>query len=99
MTDGGEILVAALASALILLWMAVTRPDHAACPRGWRHEGVRRDGSFSCLRPLLGDPDYDGVHGWPDRSVQPPGELWGRIYCTGGAAPIVVDQRTVGCQR
>lgn len=67
------------------------------CPKGWHHEGVRPSGEYECIPQPVG-PDWPG-YSFPDRSVVPPGRLRSRIYCTGGSQPVVVDERTVGCQR
>jgi hypothetical protein len=67
------------------------------CPKGWHHEGVRPTGEYDCIRKPVG-PDWPG-YAYPDRSVVPPGRLQAQIYCTGGAVPVVVDERTIGCQR
>jgi hypothetical protein len=77
----------------------LTQPTHASCPHGWHHNGVRVSGDFMCERAPVGDPDQDGVWGRPDHSVVPSGLLPGKVYCTGGAHPIVVNERVVGCQR
>jgi hypothetical protein len=74
-------------------------PSRAQCPPQWHNNGIRPSGAFDCTRTPVGDPDWDGTHGRPDRSVVPPGRIPGRIYCTGGMHPIVVDDRAVGCQR
>lgn len=80
-----------LLSFLVITVAAVVRPERAQCPRGsYLHTGVRRDGRFECARTLIG-PEND--------AVQPPGILHGRIHCTGGAQPITVSERVVGCQR
>lgn len=89
----------AIANVVVLCIAMALHPAAGRCPRGWHHDGVRRSGAFACTHDPVGDPDWDGTHGRPDRSVVPPGELRGRVYCTGGAAPIVVDDRAVGCQR
>lgn len=86
----------ALASVVCLCAAMVAQPQRARCPPRWRNDGVRRDGSFECLRPLVGG--VDDQPGTEDNAVQPPGELLGRIYCTGGSVPVVVDARTVGCE-
>jgi len=91
--------IGSLVSVLTLCIALVLHPVRASCPLGWHHDGVRRTGNFACTRNPVGDPEWDGTYGRPDRSVVPPGELRGRIYCTGGAVPIVVDDRTVGCMR
>lgn len=87
-------------SALVLLVASVTHPRSAKCPPGWALlTGIRESGRFACYPPAIGD-DYRDARGIVhDDSYQPPGELDGQIYCTGGTRPIVVDYRTVGCQR
>lgn len=94
-----ESLLLWIASIWVLVVAAVIRPSRGMCPAGMHHEGVRRDGAFVCVRAPVGDPGRDGTWGNPDVSVVPPGEIAGHIYCTGGALPIVVDERVVGCQR
>lgn len=86
----------ALLSIACMLAAMATHPSRGRCPPRWRNDGVRGDGRFECVRPLEGG--YDDVPGSRDASYQPPGELLGRIYCTGGSVPIVVDERTVGCE-
>jgi hypothetical protein len=93
----------AVLSLVTILAAAITRPTRAQCPQGWYlATGVRTSdtyaprGSFACQRPP-GGPDWTGTG--PDLGTRPPGELRGRIYCTGGSSPIVVNERTVGCQR
>ena len=78
-----------------------TRPTRVQCPSGYDlRTGVRRTGDFVCWPSPMGDPRYDGaVEGYPERSVQSNAVIGGRIYCTGGAVPIVVDYRTASCQR
>lgn len=80
-----------LMSLAIIVVAAVVQPERAQCPRGsYLHTGVRMSGRFECARTLLGREND---------AEQPPGILHGRIYCTGGSSPIVVNERTVGCQR
>ena len=86
-------------SALVLVLSCLGHPRHGRCPARYYVTGIRPSGAFSCRPEPVGDPDHDGVWGRPDVSVQPPGEYRAQIYCTGGAHPIVVDQRTVGCTR
>ncbi len=96
-------LLCAIATVVVLCCAAVTRPTSARCP--WDSDlrtGVRDDGRFICWPHPVGPPgveDWDGTWQRPERSVQPTWRLGGRVYCTGGARPIVVDYRTVGCQR
>lgn len=89
----------ALATVVILCCSMALRPKHARCPDGWLVNGIRPSGRFDCLRVPGGDPMYDGAGGMPDRSYGKPGVVGGRLYCTGGSHPIVVDYQTVGCQR
>ncbi len=80
-----------------VLAFAASRPSSATCPRGWSlHEGVRRDGSYACWGPL--EPKGCGEPVGPDIPCRRPPITRGRIHCTGGSVPIVVDERTVGCQ-
>lgn len=89
----------AIATILVLCWSTATRPRGARCPQGWYVDGIRPTGRFDCARTPGGDIMYDGAGGYPDRAVDLPGRLGGRLYCTGGSHPIVVNERTVGCQR
>jgi hypothetical protein len=88
-----------LASLVILLVAFVLHPNHARCPPHWHNNGIRPSGAFMCTRNPVGDPDWNWALHRPDRSTVPPGTLRGRIYCTNGHVPIVVDDCTVGCQR
>jgi hypothetical protein len=85
-------------SMLILSAGLYFRPHHAQCPERWHHDGVRRSGHFACTRNPVGDPDYDGTFGKPDRSRVPAGEIRGRVYCAYPRFPVVVDERTVQCR-
>lgn len=83
-------------SVLLLVAFAIVRPERATCPPGSYVEGVRPSGATQCLSV---EPDYDcsganRCHGRAARWRVPM-----RIACTGGMRPIVVDGRTVGCQR
>lgn len=98
-------LACALLSLALLICTAAIRPTSARCPPGWYVNGVRPTGIYECRRVPGGDPLYDGAAGYPDRTVDSPGWYWARIYCTGGAQPIVVlarherDARFVACRR
>jgi hypothetical protein len=80
-------LLAAIATIALLLLAQCTRPDHATFGAGWIN-GIRPDGAYE-LRRQPANPDDE----------TPPGVLRGRIFCTGGTRAIVIDHRTVGCQR
>ena len=97
MTDVLDEVFYALVTVLVIAALSLTRPTRARCPAGWLHEGVRPSGAFACKPALVGG-ERDPAGGI-DTAYQPPGELGGRVYCTGGAVPIVVDYRTVGCTR
>lgn len=79
--------------AVLVIMLALSR---ATCPPGWSNNGIRPTGAYECLGPLsppgCGEPD----------DISPPcikpAIKTGRIYCTSGTRPIVVDARTVGCQ-
>jgi hypothetical protein len=93
-------LVAAVGTVVLLCCSMASKPQRAWCLRGYDlRTGVRPTGQFECWPQPVGDPDWDGVYMRPDRSRQPDGVLRGRIWCTNGDRAIVVDERTVGCQR
>lgn len=87
-------------SLLFLVVSCLGHPTRARCPIGYDlRTGIRSDGRFECWPSPTGPSEWDGTWARPERSVQPDGVIESRIYCTGGARPIVVDARTVGCQR
>ncbi len=59
-------------------------------------EGVRATGRTQCLSV---EPDYDCSGGRACHGHAPRWRVPMQIHCTGGTAPIVVDERTVGCMR
>jgi hypothetical protein len=88
-----------IASVIALCWSMAAHPRRARCPAGWYVNGIRATGEFECVRTPGGDVLYDGAGGYPDRAVDLPGRLSGRIYCTSGSLPIVVSDHAVGCMR
>lgn len=89
-------------SLLIIVVAIAARPTRAQCPRGFYLDaGIRTSGpdvgAFSCRRPPIGGDD-DVLTG-RETAIEQPGVLRSRIYCTGGTMPVVVNHRTVGCQR
>lgn len=90
-----------IASLIAVMEMYPTEYNTMGCPTGYDlRTGVRRDGRFECWPHPVGDPEWDGT--WrrsPDRSTQSDAIVRNRIICTGGAHPIVIDYKTVGCQR
>ena len=90
--------VGLLVTACVVMSVWVVKPRSAQCPDRWYLDtGIRPSGAFRCVPDLVGD--VNDPAGGVDRAVQPPGEITGRIYCTGGSVPIVVDYNTVGCTR
>jgi hypothetical protein len=93
----------ALVVALLIAWAIglcspCVRPTSARCPP--QHDlrtGIRADGRFECWPQLRADPEWDDTR--DGTGVQSSVTIPGRIYCTGGTRPIVIDYRTVGCQR
>jgi hypothetical protein len=78
----------ALLTIAVMTVASLVQPRRARCPDGMYVNGVRPSGAFECrIAPKL------------KHEAPPDSELGGRIYCTGGTRPIVVDYRTVGCQR
>jgi len=89
--DAIECFLFTICTVAILIGSSIVQPAAATCPVGtYLHTGVRADGRFECARSLVG-PEND--------AVQPPGVLGGRVHCTGGSRPIVVNERVAGCQR
>lgn len=93
MTVGYEF--AAQGLCLIGLTGFVITADPLQCPRGWHHDGISRAGQFDCTHDHIDDLDWDGMHDY----VVPMGRIRGQMCCTSGAHAIVVDRRSVGCQR
>jgi hypothetical protein len=81
----------------------VLRPNRAQCPPSFYASGLHPSGEFTCLAAPAGDPEFDGWRGGPDATIERPWWFKSRIWCTGGAHPIVVltdrEARTVGCSR
>ncbi len=90
--------LATIASILVLCVCMLVKPTHVICPAGWYVNGVRPSGQTECLPVPSGFEELTD-RGIVDHSIEPPGYVRVRIYCTGGMRPIVVDQRTIGCQR
>ena len=87
--------VAFIAAARAMAWHP---PNRATCPPGWFVEGVRPTGATQC-RP--NPPAHCGEPVPPDNGPCPRDDrmIPLEIYCTGGSHAIVVNERTVGCQR
>ncbi len=90
--------VCVMLSLVVIVVCAVMRPTHASCPGGWwLDRGVNPDGHYECAPAVVG-PDWTGTS--DDPGWIPPERVRGRVYCTGGARAISLnDGRTVGCQR
>lgn len=85
-----------LLSALVFVIAVLLSPKR--CREGWFVDGVRPSGVTRC-RPA--PPPRCGEPVPPHNQPCPKDERAELmvIYCTGGTRPIVVDDRTVGCQR
>lgn len=86
----------------LLLFVAActTPPDHAQCAPGWYVEGVRPTGVTTCVyAPPGGCGDAAGTPAEQMACVYEERRYAIAVYCTNGTHPIVVDERTVGCQR
>lgn len=83
-----------LVTMVVLLAAALVQPHRARCPAGWWIDGVRPSGAFACRAAPVRDT---GARTEVDDGT-PDAELGGQLYCSGGTQPIVVDERTVGCQ-
>lgn len=99
-----EELMHVVLGTVILTAAFFLRPQYASCPPGSYVEGVgqgvaRPRGSTHCAAvpdPERPEEDCRGAracHGRPPRWTIPM-----QIVCTNGQDPIVVDDRTVGCQ-
>jgi hypothetical protein len=87
-----------LAIVIVVAAAIVPRcPTHARCPSDHYANGVRPDGSFEC-RPVLGTPEHDLDDARARRDLPDGCAIPGKIHCSGGSRPIVVDGRTVACQ-
>lgn len=84
-----------IAMAGAAMWHPANR---ATCPAGWYIEGVRSSGQTQC-RPV--PPAHCGEPVPPDNVPCPRDDrrIPIAIYCTNGQQPIVVNERTVGCQQ
>lgn len=90
-----SLLLKVLASLLTL----VSAPTDGKCPERWWVNGVRPDGRYQCFPAPVG-PDERLPSGIVvDHSVQPPGVVDGRVFCTVGKLPVVLDSRTIGCRK
>lgn len=91
-----QIVITAFVSLIMIAVAAIARPTTARCPRGWNMgDGIRRDGSYACHAPLprgCGEPVGKFI------PCPPVPKLYGRIYCTNGQQPIVINHERVGCQ-
>ncbi len=77
----------ALITLAIIVITSIAEPRRVRCPSGWYAEGVRPSGATTCRRAPIND-------------ITPPtGAIDALVYCTGGSLPIVIDHRTVGCNR
>lgn len=89
----------ALLSTALLAYACITRPSRARCPVGWYvGNGVRPSGVFECVEsPPRGEYDCSADRVCP-QPVSDAAEVEGRVYCTSGHVPVVVNERVVSCQ-
>jgi hypothetical protein len=91
-------LIVMLASLLVRLIAAFTRPSSAICPAGMFVEGVRPTGKTSCvLTPPPGNDCYRDAPCRGDTSETPRIPI--RIYCDPGEQPLVINHRRVECRK
>jgi hypothetical protein len=83
-----------LTSIVCVITMQIVSPSHQTCLRGFYVNGVRPNGSYEC-RSI--PPRDDQLDEWIKSAVEQ--SYKAQVYCTGGSHPIVVDYKTVGCQR
>lgn len=85
--------------AMYLILVFAPARQRASCPTMNEYvEGVRRDGTTWCAKsPPLSEPDCTTLDRCDGR--EPTYTVPIRVHCTGGAYPIVIDHRTIGCQR
>lgn len=83
-----------LLGVFIVLVCAVLQPTRVRCPHGWWVNGVRPSGAFECRKTprSIVTPSAAEVH-----EIDSDWMIAGDLYC-GEQLPIVVDERTVGCQ-
>ena len=85
---------------LIFVASCTDLPPVAKCAPGWYVEGVRPNGLTTCVyAPPGGCGDAAGTPAEQMACVYEEKRYPIGVHCTGGAHPIVVDERTVGCQR
>lgn len=80
-------LIGAIAGIALMLAAMCTGTQRVSFNAGWLN-GVSSDGWYELRRQPRNADDET-----------PPGAVRSRIYCTGGARPIAVSYRVVGCQR
>lgn len=74
--------------------------ERVTCPPGTYVEGIRASGASSCVTaPPRGCSEPAGTQLEQRPCVYTEHRTPVQLYCTGGAHPIVIDDRTVGCQR
>lgn len=70
----------------IAIIAVIVRPTRARCPEHFWANGIRPNGSFSCLRTPVVESDAPAD-----------AELGGWIYCM-GTIPVLVSEHAVGCR-
>lgn len=84
-----DVLIGFVAACIVATFMMLA-PRKATCRKGmYQAHGVTPSGKYLC-RDVVPEGREDEIE---------PEEYGGSIYCTGGSRPIVINERTVGCQR
>jgi len=96
------LLVIPLAIVVYVIGMqdGIDHQQHMSCPVGTYVDGVRPNGMSACVTaPPPGCDEPAGTAREQRPCVYDERRTAFRIYCTGGTRPIVIDARTIGCQR
>lgn len=76
----------------------VSRPTRVTCREGYFVDGVRPNGKSTCRQvppKNCGEPSGP----WKQACPKDVGDYEVAVHCTSGTRPIVVNERTIGCQR
>lgn len=92
-----DLLLGILVGTIVLFTSTFVRNDRFTCPGGFYAEGVRPNGDSQCRQvPPAGCGEPRPPN---DRPCVGEGYVIpSKVYCTNGTSPILVNERTVGCQ-
>lgn len=90
----------ALSTLITIAVLVVVAPTKQFCEPGYYVDGVDPTGWYQCRQtPTLQHDEESPPHWRPADDLPGEGnEYRGRVWCTGGQMPIVVNEKTVGCQ-